>query len=117
MYGADVVRVDNAEYPLRMWFFGWAVEDCNPGSSGCDAIYHKTFNPPKGDACDACGGELFQRDDDKAEVVAERLVAYHEQTAPVVGWFRERGAVCAVDGNQAPEAVFAACVSCMEEVR
>ena len=84
---------------------------------GCDAIYHKTFTPPKGDACDACGGELYQRDDDKAEVVAERLVAYHEQTAPVVDWFRERRAVCAVDGTQDPGAVFAACVSCMEEAR
>ena len=50
----------------------------------------------------------------EAEVVAERLVAYHDQTAPVVGWFSERGAVCAVDGNQDPDTVFAACVSCME---
>lgn len=80
----------------------------------CDAIYHKTFNPPSGDNCDACGGELYQRDDDKADVVAERLVAYHNQTAPVVGWFRERGAVCAVDGNQDPDTVFAGCVACME---
>lgn len=83
---------------------------------GCDAIYHKTFSPPKGTACDACGGELYQRDDDKAEVVAQRLVAYQEQTAPVVGWFRERGAVCAVDGSRSPDEVFSACAACMKEV-
>lgn len=82
---------------------------------GCEAIYHRTFNPPKGDACDACGGELYQRDDDKAEVVAQRLVAYHEQTAPVVGWFRERGDVCAVDGNRHPDQVAADCTACLQE--
>lgn len=82
---------------------------------GCNAIYHRTFNAPKGDGCDTCGGELYQRDDDKAEVVAQRLVAYHEQTAPVVGWFRERSDVCAVDGNRDPDEVFAACAACMKE--
>lgn len=40
MYAAKVVRVPDRAYPLRMWFFGWAVTDCNAGSAGCDAIFH-----------------------------------------------------------------------------
>lgn len=40
LYAAKVVRVPDAEWPLRMWFFGWATTDCNEGEPGCDAIYH-----------------------------------------------------------------------------
>ncbi len=40
MYAPKVVRVADEAYPYRMWFFGWAVKDCNPGYSGCDAIFH-----------------------------------------------------------------------------
>jgi hypothetical protein len=40
MYNPHVIHEPGAEYPFRMWFFGWASEDCNPGFSGCDAIYH-----------------------------------------------------------------------------
>ncbi len=88
---------------------------------GCDAIYHRTFSPPEGEACDACGGELYQRDDDRAEVVVERLKAYHEQTEPVVAWFQSWSGepavtVCEVDGNRKPEEVFEACVDCVKEV-
>jgi len=39
MYQPHVVYQPGADYPLRMWFFGWASEDCNPGYPGCDAIY------------------------------------------------------------------------------
>ena len=40
MYAAKVVRVPDRAYPLRMWFFGWAADDCNSGQPGCDAIFH-----------------------------------------------------------------------------
>lgn len=83
---------------------------------GCNAIYHTTFNPPANSGvCDTCGGGLYQRDDDQAEVVRERLVAYHTQTAPVVAWYQARGVVCSVDGNQVPDDVFAACAACLQE--
>jgi hypothetical protein len=39
LYNPHVIQVRDAEFPFRMWFFGWASEDCNPGYSGCDAIY------------------------------------------------------------------------------
>ncbi|MDQ1255533.1 MAG: hypothetical protein QG656_125 [Candidatus Hydrogenedentes bacterium] len=40
MYHATVLQTEDAEYPFRMWFFGWAAADCNPGFPGCDAIFH-----------------------------------------------------------------------------
>jgi len=40
MYHATVLETDDPSYPLRMWFFGWAAADCNPGFPGCDAIFH-----------------------------------------------------------------------------
>lgn len=40
MYNPHIVWEPGADYPFRMWFFGWATDDCNPGYSGCDAIYH-----------------------------------------------------------------------------
>lgn len=83
---------------------------------GCDAIFHKSFKAPKAEGvCDACGGELYTRDDDNAETVAQRLVAYHKQTAPVVDWYSKGGTVCAVDGDRNPDEVFADCVSCVKE--
>jgi len=42
-------------------------------------------------SCDACGGELYQRDDDKEEVIARRLEVYAEQTAPIIAYYREEG--------------------------
>jgi adenylate kinase len=41
--------------------------------------------------CDKCGGELYQRDDDRPEVIKERLVAYHKQTAPLIEYYRKKG--------------------------
>lgn len=83
----------------------------------CGAVYHRTFNPPTVEGtCDRCGGDLAQRADDSAEVVEKRLAAYHEQTAPVAGWYRERVGIQTVDGTQSPDDVFAACRACAEEV-
>jgi adenylate kinase len=84
---------------------------------GCEQIAHLDFSPPaRSGVCDHCGGELYQRDDDQPQVVQQRLVTYHEQTAPVVGWYRDHGSVCAVDGNRAPDAVFVDCLACVQEV-
>jgi adenylate kinase len=53
---------------------------------GCGKVF-----PGQRDACDACGGELYQRDDDKEEVVARRLEVYAEQTAPIIAFYRHEG--------------------------
>ena len=64
-------------------------------------------NPPKVEGvCDACGGELTLRDDDKPEVVADRLKVYHEQTQPLIDYYTKKGILFNVVGNTTPEDVF-----------
>ena len=74
----------------------------------CGNIQHKEFNAPaKAGVCDACGGELYQRKDDSAETVQERLAVYHEQTAPVIEYFKTAGMLQRIDGTQSSDSVFA----------
>ena len=53
---------------------------------GCGKVF-----PGQQDKCDACGGELYQRDDDKEDVIARRLEVYAEQTAPIIAFYRHEG--------------------------
>src|SRR5690606_20433893 len=72
-------------------------------------VYHVTANPPQvADRCDVCGEPLMQRDDDRPEVVRERLAVYQRQTAPLIEYYRSRGLLRTVDGNQPVAAVAAA---------
>jgi len=65
----------------------------------CGAVYHVQFNPPKEDLkCDACGGELYQREDDKEEVVRQRFRVYVESTKPVLDYYKSSGKLLVVDG-------------------
>jgi adenylate kinase len=58
----------------------------------CSATFHIEFEKPKSaDHCDACQGELYQREDDKEEVVARRLQVYTEQTAPIIDYYSKAG--------------------------
>ena len=58
----------------------------------CGASSHVIFDKPKVEGvCDNCGGELYQRDDDKEEVVANRLNVYTEQTEPIIAFYRNLG--------------------------
>ena len=64
----------------------------------CGHIWHIDFDPPSTDGvCDICGGELFQRDDDKPETVRHRLEVYYEQTAPLIGYYAEAGILVGID--------------------
>jgi adenylate kinase len=64
----------------------------------CGHIWHLDFDPPSNDGvCDICGGELFQRDDDKPETVRHRLEVYYEQTAPLIGYYAEAGVLVGID--------------------
>ncbi len=59
---------------------------------GCGKIWHVEFDATTQEGiCDRCGGELFQRDDDKAETIAERLREYAEKTAPLVDYYGAQG--------------------------
>jgi adenylate kinase len=65
----------------------------------CGRGYHVKFDPPKvAGTCDACGGELIQRDDDKEETIRKRLEVYHQQTAPLVAYYRTDSLLTSVDG-------------------
>lgn len=65
----------------------------------CGAMYHVVFGPSKNNrVCDKCGGELYQRDDDREATIEERLKVYENQTAPLVNYYRERGLLREIDG-------------------
>ena len=65
----------------------------------CGALSHVIFEPPKQPGvCDRCGGELYQRDDDREETIANRLTVYEAQTAPLVDYYRRQGALREIDG-------------------
>lgn len=65
----------------------------------CGRGYHITFDPAGTEGvCDACGGELFQRDDDQEATIRKRLDVYQEQTAPLVEYYKSAGLLKAVDG-------------------
>ena len=73
----------------------------------CGAVYHARSAPPKKPGvCDVCGGALYQRPDDAAPVVRERLRVYREKTAPLLRFYEERGLLRSIDGERAPDAVF-----------
>ena len=78
----------------------------------CGATYHIVAIPPKKEGiCDACGSELVQRDDDKPETVQKRLDVYHEQTQPLIDYYKEQGILKSVDGTVPMEEVFTAITS------
>ncbi len=75
--------------------------------SKCGEGYHTMFKPSsKAGVCDKCGGELTTRADDNEETVRNRLGVYHEQTAPVLGYYGKKGALKEVDGMQGMDDVF-----------
>ena len=71
----------------------------------CQAPYHEVDSPPKVKGkCDRCGGELYQRDDDKAETVRKRLEVYFKETSPLIDYFKKAGKLLEIDG-EGPTAV------------
>ncbi|MCP3177136.1 adenylate kinase [Desulfuromonas sp. KJ2020] len=67
----------------------------------CGRGFHVTFDPPAvAGKCDACQGELIQRDDDKEETIRKRLEVYRAQTEPLVAYYRSAGLLSAIDGMQ-----------------
>lgn len=75
----------------------------------CGAVYHeKTLRPVKPGVCDKDGTALMHRTDDRAEVVTQRLAAYHAQTEPLEAYYRGQGLMVEVDGTAEPDKVFAA---------
>ncbi|MHA1650282.1 MAG: adenylate kinase [Candidatus Helarchaeota archaeon] len=72
----------------------------------CGAVYHIKFNPPPKDGKCKCGGELYQRDDDREETVRKRLETYRTQTEPLIEYYSSKNLLKSVDGNKTPTEVF-----------
>lgn len=67
----------------------------------CGRGYHVTFDPPRNpQSCDVCGGELYQRDDDREETIRKRLTVYEQQTSPLIEYYRAAGLLTELDGMQ-----------------
>ena len=64
--------------------------------------------------CPVCGGELIHRDDDKPETIKKRLQVYHDQTAPLIGYYSGNGKLKTVDGDNRPEEVLKAILASLE---
>jgi adenylate kinase len=66
----------------------------------CGKVWHVAFDPSsKEGVCDACGGELFQRDDDREDTIRHRLEVYQEQTSPLVAFYADEGILQGVDAT------------------
>jgi adenylate kinase len=73
----------------------------------CKKIYHVKFMPPKKEnVCDECGGKLVLRDDDREETVRKRLKQFHEQTEPLIAFYKQKGLLVEIDATPLPEKVF-----------
>lgn len=67
----------------------------------CKASYHTLFNPPKVEGiCDNDGSALYQRDDDTEETAHNRLSVYEKNTAPLIAYYKEKGDLIPINGNQ-----------------
>ena len=67
----------------------------------CGASYHLLYKKPEKEGiCNACGSELVQRADDKAETVLDRLTVYHTQTEPLIDFYRAKGKLRVVEGQE-----------------
>lgn len=76
--------------------------------SKCGSVYHIKYSPAKkADVCDKCQGALIQRSDDEVSVITNRLSVYHQQTSPLVGFYKSRGLIRDLDASMPPEQVHA----------
>ena len=73
----------------------------------CGSMFHVVFNPPKKEGvCDKCGGELYQRDDDKEETIRQRLKVYEDQTSPLIDYYGRKGVLHDIDGRGSIDEIF-----------
>ncbi len=81
-------------------------------------VFHEKFNPPNvSGICDLDGSELYQRDDDKAETVKNRIKVYEEQTSPLIDYYRNNGLLVEVDGTKPIEEVTKALLTAIDKAK
>jgi adenylate kinase len=82
---------------------------------GCQQMYNIYFSAPKKEGvCDKCGGELFQRGDDKEETIKRRLDVYDAQTAPLMDYYKKKGILKSVKGTGSIDEIFSKVCSVIE---
>jgi len=82
----------------------------------CQAVYHEINSPPRvGGKCDKCGGKLYQRPDDTAETVKERLEVYFAETAPLIDYYTRRDRLIEIDGAGSADKVSRRIVAVLQE--
>jgi adenylate kinase len=80
----------------------------------CERVWHLLYDPPsKPGTCDDCGGVLFQRDDDKEEVIRHRLEVYISQTSPLIAFYADEGILVGIDATGPVEEVTARALSAL----
>lgn len=73
----------------------------------CGAMFHQTSHPPKADGiCDECGGELYQRPDDKEDTIVKRQEIYGRQTAPLKEYYQKQGKLKTIQGHGGMDEIF-----------
>ena len=83
---------------------------------GCGASYHLLYKKPEKDGvCNHCGAQLVQRTDDKEETILERLKVYHEQTEPLVDYYRKKNKLVVVEGQEEVADTTALTLKALEE--
>lgn len=88
-----------SEYLIQRLSGRWICRDCH-------ASFHEVNNPPaRPGVCDHCGGELYQRNDDRRETVEHRLSLYFDMTLPLIEYYRRRSILVEVNGAQAIDRV------------
>jgi adenylate kinase len=81
----------------------------------CKAVYHVQTKPPKVEGvCDACGGKLIQREDDRPESVKVRMAAYVASTAPLADYYRRQKLLVSVPAEGSPEAIYERTVNMLD---
>ncbi len=81
----------------------------------CGMMYHIKYKPSKVEGkCDVCGGELYQRPDDNEETVRNRLKVYHESTAPLISYYKNKGILKEIDGSKSIEEITQQLISILE---
>ncbi|MBA3233624.1 MAG: adenylate kinase [Propionibacteriales bacterium] len=81
----------------------------------CGHVWHLEFDPPSTDGiCDECGGELFQRDDDRPETIRRRLEVYADQTEPLVGFYTDAGLLRAITAQGSVDEITQLAIEALE---
>ena len=103
------ISVDNGELLKRMT----GRRTCR----GCGRGYHVEYDPSRiAGKCDECGGELYQRDDDRPETILNRLQIYDQQTAPLISYYQQKSLLRAISGQGSMEDINTHLVSIIEGV-